>query len=261
VAPLLVGAPCASGAEPSTDCALSANATIVIPAKPNDPADTIKHAYKLADGSIIFVGRFEIDADGAPKAYGFEGNGLDRLANAGKQGEWYGLATDRPDCGPSGNPAVQSADDPAPGFYVSTTSMVDPAVRDCHRQRRYVDSTTIPYVALPGGIAKVTHGRGRLVVVKAQSKSAPEFAVHADGAPSYGIGEGSMFLAKRLGLKTDPQAGGPSARKFVYLILNDTMGFPRSAEEVQSKASDAFQRWGGIDRLNHCADQLNTLAR
>jgi hypothetical protein len=231
----------------------------VVPANPKDPRDTVKHAYKLADGTIVFLGKFEIDADGAPKAYGPDAKGLDKLANAGSSGDWWGLATDRPDCGPSGNPVLQTEDDPAPGFYVSTTSMRDPAVRDCHRQRKYVDSTAIPYVALASVIAKVKHGRGSLVAVKKISKSTVEFAVHADGAPAYGIGEGSIYLAHRLGLKSDPRNGGESARTFVYLILNDTMSFPHRAEEVQSATSDAFQRWGGIDRLTRCEDQLTAL--
>ena len=66
-----------------------------------------------------------IDADGALRAYHpDDASGLDRLDHAGAPGNWWGIVTD--DGTPGGEPVVQGDGDPAPGFYVSQTSLVDP---------------------------------------------------------------------------------------------------------------------------------------
>lgn len=95
--------------------------------------DPAAKAYRLADGSIVFMGRLTVDADGAPKAYHPVGSkGLDALANGGEPGNWWALATDavdargRPTCMSAGKPIVQGPDDPAPGFYVSRSTMTCP---------------------------------------------------------------------------------------------------------------------------------------
>ena len=88
-----------------------------------------------------------IDADGAIRAYHPDDRlGLDSLAHAGHQGNWWALVTD--DGKPGGRPVVQGKSDPAPGYYVSTTALYDsgnPHPRDPHR---YVDAAKIPYVVL-----------------------------------------------------------------------------------------------------------------
>ena len=49
---------------------------------------------------------------------------------------------------PDGTPVVQGPDDPAPGYYVSTTALED-RTRAVTDPRRYVDSNEIPFVVLP----------------------------------------------------------------------------------------------------------------
>ncbi len=256
VASLLVSE--AQVAKAATDCLIDRDNPIIIPAHGDD---TKQLAYRLSDGSIVFLGRFTIDADGAPKAYGPDDSGLDDLANAGESGNWYGLATDAPDCGPAGTPLVQGADDPAPGFYVSTTAMTNPAVHDCRKQSNYVDSSSIPYVALPPAIAKLDRNRGNLVVVEQLPGGSPQFGVQADVAPRDGLGEGSIDLAQRLGLKSDPRHGGTSKRKIVFVVLTDRMAFPANADEVNTNASAAFDKWGGQERLDACRQALLSAPR
>jgi hypothetical protein len=243
------------------DCAIDPAQAIVVPPSPGDARDAVKHAYKLADGSIVFLGSLEVDVDGAPKAYGPDNSGLDDLRNAGSPGKWFGIATDAPRCGPTGNPLVQSTDDPAPGFYVSTTAMTNPAIRDCRKQRNFVDATTIPYVALSPALATIDRsteasGRGKLVAVARVKGGDPALALQADTAPRYGIGEGSMALVRKLGLNPDPRRGGTASRDFVYVILGARMGFPASAAAVDSAAGAAFQDWGGNERLAACRQAL-----
>ena len=237
-------------------CALDVVHPIVVPKNPRDKNDTVKHAYRLGDQSVVFLGRFDVDADGAPRAYGPNDSGLDFTRNAGSPGHWFGIATDAPGCGPKGRPLVQEANDPAPGFYVSTTAMTNPAVHDCRNPHNYVDASEIPYVALPPAISSVDAGGGSLVVIADGSN--PQFALQADTAPAYGFGEGSIKLAQALGLNPNPRNGGVHERRFVYLVLRERGGFPASGNDVQATARAAFEAWGGVGRLQLCATAVRT---
>src|SRR5215210_1871871 len=77
---------------------------------------------RRGEKAFFFVSGMTIDSDGAPRAYHKNGSppGLDFLANAGGPGNWFALVTDS-----SGNPIVQRASDPAPGFFVSMTAIED----------------------------------------------------------------------------------------------------------------------------------------
>src|SRR5262252_6322375 len=96
---------------------------------PVDPANLRKrignsNIYTHTDDELGFFYKagLNVDADGSPHAYHPDGiSGLDYLGNAGRPGHWWALVTD--DGKPSGNPIIQTANDPAPGFYVSTTSL------------------------------------------------------------------------------------------------------------------------------------------
>jgi hypothetical protein len=71
-----------------------------------------KTVYELREKKLYLVNAgMSIDADGSPHAYHKDNTkALDYLANAGKPGNWWALATDN---GKSdGNPLVQSAEDP-----------------------------------------------------------------------------------------------------------------------------------------------------
>src|ERR1700722_12557082 len=70
--------------------------------------------------AFFFVAGMAIDADGAPNAYNADGTGLDDLENAGHPGHWDGILADQ-----LGNPLVQGASDPFPGFYISCTALFD----------------------------------------------------------------------------------------------------------------------------------------
>jgi hypothetical protein len=257
--------PAATAAAPSSDpsCGIDPARRIVIPANPRDSGDTEKRAYPLPDGSIVFAGRVTVDADGAPRAYNPTDTGLDFLANGGVPGNWWALATDAPRCEPQGRPVVQGPDDAAPGFFVTKTTMTNPAIADCRIQRRYVDSTAIPYVALPPGIARITGNRGRYAVVGRLTGGAVQPAIHADAAPRSGIGEASIELTRRLDLNPSPKSGGTKARDFLYLVFapQEAAGFPASAAAVESGAMAAFERWGGEARWNACRNAVAAAPR
>jgi hypothetical protein len=97
---------------------------------------------------FVFEAGLAVDADGAFKAYHPNNRlGLDSIEHAGHPGNWWALATDTGD--PSGRPVVQGKRDPAPGYYVSMTSLFDAANPNERDPHRFVDAARIPYVVLP----------------------------------------------------------------------------------------------------------------
>lgn len=198
-------------------------------------------------GAYIWESGFSVDADGAPRAYGGLGlTGLDALANAGKPGKWYGVVTNSGK--PDGEPVVQGPADPAPGFYVSSTSLVDPRYSTEHDPRRYVDASKVPYIAVPPELL-ATHGGqlhlGDLACVVYKGKQAG--AVIADIGPAGHLGEGSIALATLLGIPNNPRNGGVSWGVTWLAFANSRANppWPRDLAEVQSQAKQLFADWGG----------------
>ncbi len=205
-----------------------------------------------------FVAGMAIDADGAPDAYGPDGKGRDRLANAGKPGHWQALVTD--DGKPSGKPIVQGDADPAPGFYVSTTTLEDrsKAAKDPHR---YVDASKIPYVVLPGDLAKKQGAKpGDFALVRRPisdddeaSKPSEVGAIFADVGPKGQLGEGSIALAEALGIPSDPKTGGTAASVTYIVFPGSGNGKPRSADEIAAETKKLAAKYAEISSA--CASE------
>ena len=135
--------------------------------------------------AFFFEGGMMIDADGGYHAYHPDGkSGLDYLANAGVPGHWWALVTD--DGKRSGTPVLQTGADPAPGFFISTTTLQD---RKLNRRdpRRYVNAEAINYFVLPG---RSTFGArvGDVGVAFHPQTGAYDYAVFADAGPAGRIG-------------------------------------------------------------------------
>lgn len=174
---------------------------------------------------LEFTAGLHVDADGSPRAY-HRNNGLalDYLANAGGPGRWWGIATDKPDG--KGAPFVQGANDPAPGFFVSTTSLMNKRfpVQD---PRRYCDSETVPYIVLPGGRPPRFQvwgcKLGCVAIVTNLQTGVQAEALFADVGPATGLGEGSIALAKLLGIPADPKRGGTERPIIRYRVFPQQM--------------------------------------
>lgn len=161
-----------------------------------------------------------IDADGAngqssPPVYapkGYEPDPLDYLANAGGDGDWFGIVTD-----PHGNPVIQGPHDPMPGAYVSATSYrykgfatTDP--------RAYVDANAVAYIVLPSHWRKEAVGivlgcRGEVYDTKL--KMTLPVAV-LDFGPKNKLGEASIETARQFKVPHSPKNGGTEEKRFVY---------------------------------------------
>jgi hypothetical protein len=198
--------------------------------------------------AFFFTSGMTIDADGAPNAYHPDNTGLDDLSNAGAPGNWEGLAKDG-----NGDPFVQGPDDPYPGYYVSATALADRS-RAVSDPLRYVDASKIPYVVLPGGMARGLGARtGDFAFVLNQRNNKSSFAIFGDVGPFDRIGEGSVALAENLGIRSDARNGG-TWRGIQYLVFPGSgNGKPRTIEEIGAEGEKLLQSWGGSVRLAACA--------
>ncbi len=201
--------------------------------------------FKLKDKTALFFkADLAVDADGSPRAYHPTNDriALDFKAN----GFPFAMVH------VSGRPHLQGPGDPAPGFFVSTTSLEDKtkAVTD---PRRYVNSEEIPYVVLPPGLLGSGRAKlGDLAVVINRKKGKSSFAIVADIGPKTKLGEGSIALAKALEVKKNPKTGGPVVDLIYVVFPGSGNGKPRSLEEINSGGAAAFAAFGGMEQLNAC---------
>jgi hypothetical protein len=210
-------------------------------------------------GGIFFTAGMTIDADGAPNAYAPHNRGLDYTANArGPQG-WVALVTNQ-----NRRPVMQESG-PYRGYYVSTTSLEQSNVHDPRNPRRYIDARIVPYIALPPEFA-ATFGihLGDLAVVVNHANGRSAYAIFADLGPKGRIGEGSIALAKVLGVPANPRHGGVEDG-ITYLIFPGSvspLGGHITARNVRISAARLYREWGGKQELGACEGALlSTSAR
>jgi hypothetical protein len=202
-----------------------------------------------SDGGILFSAGMTIDADGAPNAYGPHNRGLDYTANARGSHGWVALVTNR-----NGNPIVQKHG-PYRGYYVSTTSLQQSGVPDERDPKRYIDANKVPYIALPSDFAdrfEINLGDLALVINQANGRSA--YAVFADVGPKGRIGEGSIALARQLGIPANPRHDKVEDG-ITYLVFPGSAlqsGRHITARRIKSSAARLYHQWGGTQRLRGC---------
>ena len=186
--------------------------------------------YDSSAAVLLYESGLMIDADGSPFAYHpVSDSGSDALANAGRKGNWWGIVTDS-----KGNPVLQHANDPAPGFYVSTTSLqnkfyalIDP--------RRYVNSDSIPFFVLPSNkdILRFAH-LGDIARVENKRNGKVSFAIFADVGPKDKIGEGSIYLANQLNINANPRKGGIEDSIHYTIYIGSGDGLCKSKKQIDS---------------------------
>jgi hypothetical protein len=140
--------------------------------------------------------RMDVDVDGAPRAYGPPGfKTLDTPRNAHYRG-WenapiVGYMTEH------GKPVVQGPQDPAPGYYVSQTTLEDETKGE-RDPRRYVDATKISYVVLGDAARKRGVKIGDFVAVHSKRTGRSVYGIVGDDGNPSGD-EGSLHLLQALG--------------------------------------------------------------
>jgi len=195
--------------------------------------------------AFFFASGITIDADGSPNAYNPENTGLDDLANAGTPDHWDGIIADA-----DGNPLIQGPGDPFPGYYVSCTSLAD-RTKARNDPTRYVDASKIPYIVLPGNLARqagANLGDFAVVVNLRNGKSA--YAIFADVGT---LGEGSIALANNLGIWSDARQGGRRAGILYLVFPGSGNRQPRAIDEINTETEKLLQDFGGAEKLTACA--------
>lgn len=196
---------------------------------------------QLVRGGLAWTGGFSVDGDGSPRCYAADDAGLsplDDLICAGHPGKWWGIATNI-----LGEPIVQGANDPCPGYYVSMTALVNHARADVD-PLRYVDAEKVPYVSVPpeairqgvrmGDVAWVCHGPLACG------------AIVADEGPGGKWGEGSIALADALGIMSSPKHGGVRDGVSYVVFPGSRQGWPRDIDGVQEQARQLFETWSAV---------------
>jgi hypothetical protein len=213
---------------------------------------TIAWSCSSADvEAFVYRSGMEIDADGAYRAYHPDNQlGLDSIEHAGAPGNWWALATDTGE--PSGRPVIQKRNDPAPGYYVSMTSLYDSSIASERNPRRFVDAASVPYVVLPPeGFEHAKLGDFAIVMNLENGKVAAGI-VADETAPELPMGEGSIALAKMLGIDSDPRTGGTDAGVAYVIYPGSGNGKPRRSGEIAKVSRIYFEKWGGLQKLHSC---------
>jgi hypothetical protein len=205
----------------------------------------VKPVFKLQDKApLFFRADLQVDADGSPRAYHPTNDkiALDFKAN----GFPFAMVH------VNGKPHLQGPNDPAPGFFVSMTSLEDKtkAVTD---PARYVNSEEIPYTVLPPIVRDIGKIKlGDLAVVINRKNGQSSFAIFADIGPKKKLGEGSIALAKGLGLNKNPKTGGPVADLIYVVFPASGDGKPKPLEEINKSGKALFEAWGGMPQVSAC---------
>ncbi len=175
--------------------------------------------YKQGKKTAILVkSNLKIDADGSPRAYAPDNKKykpLDYLANAGYEGNWWGIVTE------NGNPVTQK-EGKYKGYYISTTALENPKynIKDV---KRYVNSEKIPYIVKSDLFNSGDVELGDICYVQYKDKGS--YAIVADIGPNGKFGEGSIKLVNNLGLPINYSStgkiigGGMDKKKIKYIIF------------------------------------------
>lgn len=178
-----------------------------------------------------------VDADGAFNAYGPPGTKhLDVIDNAGKPGDFYGIATTLPDG--KGDPIIQGPDDPCPGCYVSTTAYQD-HTKKTSDPTRYVNAAEVAYVVITSALEHLGARPGD--VGECLDEATGKYAVFVAGDVGPHLGEVSIKLADIFGVPSSPRTGGDSKRKFKFtLFLKSSKPWPRTQDEINEQVQGFY---------------------
>jgi hypothetical protein len=143
---------------------------------------------------------------------------------------------------------VQGPNDPAPGNYVSTTALTDNrfAASD---PRRYVDSEHVPFIAVPPQLKDQGVKLGDLVAVRNERTGKTVFAVVADIGPRDHLGEGSIKLARELGINANARSGGAGSGVSYVVFPGTRQSWPMTNEQIQAAGRRAYDAFGGDAQL------------
>lgn len=116
--------------------------------------------------------------------------------------------------------------------------------------RESLDPTKISFISLPLGQSRENQiFLGDFVAVYNTSNKKLAFAIFGDIGPNNRLGEGSIALAKELGVFNGPRAGSISDG-IVYIVFPNSRTSTRITREIiDTEGKRLFERWGGDKEL------------
>lgn len=204
---------------------------------------------------IYFKADFDLDADGSPWAYHPKNTGLLHNLNGGGTPPSPSVIYYTP----NKFPYIQKNIDPAPGYYLSMTSLKLTSYSDSD-YRKYVNPDSISYFVLPGGMLKTQNvSIGDIGLIYNLNNQKHSFAIYADSGPSKIIGEGSLKLAKNLGIpfrvnEKGRLRGGLDEGNILYIVFPSSGKGPQGYSEITNDEIDklgrqAIQNIGSIESI------------
>jgi hypothetical protein len=143
---------------------------------------------------------------------------------------------------------LQGESDPAPGYYVSMTSLFDASITNERNPRRFVDAASIPYVVLPPEGFKHAKLGDFATVVNLQNGKVAAAIVADESAPELPMGEGSIALAKALASTLIPAVVGSSkglATSFIPVLALASRGLWMRLSRHRRRTSKGGEAYGG----------------
>jgi GH18 family chitinase len=197
--------------------------------------------------AFFFNAGMTVAAEGAPKAFNSnDAVALDYLRKAGRPGNWWSLVTNNGQ--PNGTPLIQPAGEPAPGYYISTTTLQNQGF-SLQSQRCYINSASVPYIALPPSLAsKAAVGDfGAIINKKTGAVSYVIFAeIHDEGW----AGKASINSAAKEGINNDPKTGGVTSPDLIYIIFPKSgNGAGRRLHDIRNNGNRLLHQFGGANLL------------
>jgi len=222
------------------------------PVEPPEFLLEIGYAKLFSIGTtIVFQSGMQIDADGSPQAYHpTSSKGLDALGNAGRPGNWWGIATSNGKA--SGKPVIQGVGDPAPGFYVSTTALEIAGFTET-QQQRYINASIVPFIVLPSGFGCGTK-LGDLVFCYNVETGDNNFGMFADIGPRGQIGEASIAMASSLRVPHSPRTGGTAGGIVTIIWPGSGKGYQENAA-VLDQGGQLLRDWGGLAKVKELVSE------
>lgn len=216
--------------------------------------------WKFPDSEAYFYStrRMAIDADGAPNAYRANDKGLDALANAGYPNgkNWRDIIVPDP---ANNNTAYVQTSGEYKDYFVSKSTLEDFSL-PVTDYRRYVNSTSVPYLVFPGKFwqLKGTGNFGDLAAAYNLDNDRQSSVIVADkGSPDHELGEVSIKLAENLGgHNVNPRNGqGMPKGTFIYVVFPKSHFTPKwrvTIEQIKEKSDQLLADIGGWQKILDC---------
>jgi hypothetical protein len=159
------------------------------------------------------------------------------------------------------------------GFLVSATALHRATISDVCDLTSYVDALAVNAIVIPRGplvngvrqpsqFATRQVKVGDLAAVMSANGSIMTYAVVGDTGPANELGEVSLALAGKLLGKSSPpvnykevKSGWAPGKTFILVFsgTRDATDPYMTQARIDTSASAAFAKWGGIDRMKACA--------